>query len=1099
MALQREQIDTLLAEIDGVLSKANPRLPWVMSSEVTQQRQTLERIRHYLKGLQSDSGLSALESSGYRPWPESVPTTNLEVASGQFSSGQFSSGQLASGQLASGQLIEAANSPQAALNLSQQMMQAFTQDLVQLRSSLLQPLHSETVRLQQQRDSLLQEIRQLERQRQQHTLIQQRASQEQQVYDFLQGLMDRLQERLSQQINQVVGTLAAQAKMGDGALVLEAQGSALFPQEAGLPPLPPAQRVEQLQMLQARADQVMTTLDTTLRAFAEALQQNIQSYETSLSQGLDKMHSMGQQGEAIVANLVQKLADQVSGQVLSGTLPLPASPGSRLQGLSVQSIPNIPNTSLPATGVQTPQTSAQSAGSGLGASQPFASYASPESSDRATSRFRVPLSKAPKPTVLGNSGPTARTAPKSGATPPTPHSKAVNETVDEKTDGKADLDLDFDLLEQLEQTTVDSPATADSHTSQTIDPGHTLQTLQNRVPRSETPVETPVETPGEPGNEELDAFYASLFGDTPRRVEPLRLNGDLKLEGGTQLGLESGLEAELAADLGLQLDAELEVPDEPELDAPELDAPELDEPELDALVIEVPAPEIEDLAESLSGDEFDRELDQDLEGDPFAELGVGFADDGEALDLDLLDEDEESGSPVAEARRSQVTPEAPPEVTPELNLASAQNPIPNADGGAAVVINPLAGLDLQVPFQGVTELSPQRPAPSAPEDVVTDPLMADLEEALRSLDPSASAPEVTSTLTGSLTGISGLTNEPKPLTPSSREGDSIPPEDIITTLEAILPLEVGASSPPSPIAPSLSPSPPAQDLGPDLGKQPQRPEVSLIPTPPPQSAPPAADPEEEIYHLAPPEEPLLVPDEEEEGAQLVLQVEQETMQQLAEDLLNLKRLPAVDTDDLFNFDRLGDGDGDGFGADPGEDLFGDSFTSSPQAEEAPEEAADLLDELLEESSPPESLLPEAEDDGLDWLLEDAPSAETTLEPTVETTAETVDQPLDQTILETPAETPVVPLKPAQTPAPVSFDLFANSAFEQNLEEDLDLDSSFEEASELSLDRMTDWFGDGEPEPSSAETLLEEPLLIDHLFADLPDAEKKNDDWNGWDL
>ena len=166
MALQREQIDTLLAEIDGVLSKANPRLPWVMSSEVIQQRQTLERIRHYLKGLHSDSGLSALESSVYRPWPEPVPTTNLEVASGQFSSGQFSSGPLASGPL-----MEAANSPQAALNLSQQMMQAFTQDLVQLRSSLLQPLHSETVRLQQQRDSLLQEIRQLERQRQQQTLI----------------------------------------------------------------------------------------------------------------------------------------------------------------------------------------------------------------------------------------------------------------------------------------------------------------------------------------------------------------------------------------------------------------------------------------------------------------------------------------------------------------------------------------------------------------------------------------------------------------------------------------------------------------------------------------------------------------------------------------------------------------------------------------------------------------------------------------------------------------------------------------------------------------------------------------------------------------
>jgi hypothetical protein len=93
----------------------------------------------------------------------------------------------------------------------------------------------------------------------------------------------------------------------------------------------------------------------------------------------------------------------------------------------------------------------------------------------------------------------------------------------------------------------------------------------------------------------------------------------------------------------------------------------------------------------------------------------------------------------------------------------------------------------------------------------------------------------------------------------------------------------------------------------------------------------------------------------------------------------------------------------------------------------------------------------------------------------------------------------VPPVPASVPSNTTAqDLFANSAFEQNLEEDLDLDSSFEETNELSLDRMTDWFGDAaDPEPPS-ESPSEEPFLIDHLFADLPDAEKKNDDWNAWE-
>ena len=1000
MALQREQIDTLLAEIDGVLSKANPRLPWVMSSEVTQQRQTLERIRHYLKGLQSESALSSLDSSGYHPWSD-IPTTNLEVASGQ-----LASGQLASGQLASGQLMESANSPQAALMLSQQMMQAFTQDLAQLRSSLLQPLHSETVRLQQQRDSLLQEIRQLERQRQQHTLIQQRASQEQQVYDFLQGLMDRLQERLSQQINQVVGTLAAQAKLGDSSLVLDSQGgSPLFPQEAGLPPLPPAQRVEQLQMLQARADQVMMTLDTTLRAFAEALQQNIQSYESSLSQGLDKMHSMGQQGEAIVANLVQKLADQVSGQVLSGTLPpLPASPGSRLQGFNVQ------NTSLQSTsaqaGVQTgTQAGAQAVGSGLGASQNFATYTSQDSSDRTNSRFGVPLSRAAKLPTLVNSGTSSTTAPKSiadsGAT--------ISRKKESSADAPTDLDLDFDLLEQLEQTTVDSPAS-----QAPVETEDQIQAETQVAIQTETQAETQAET--QVGNEELDAFYASLFGDSPRKIEPiaLKLDAEPDTEGQTPLELESELESDLESELQSDLESELE--------GLQLDS-QTEEP--------APIPSLEQ---------------DDLEADPFADLGAGLADDEEALDLELLDEELES--PGAEAPTAGATPELPQTMPPAQQTG--------------IAIDPLAALsvELQAPFQGVTELSPQQPELASqappPEDSVTDPLMADLEEALQSLGSPASAPEVTATLAGTVTGFK---KDSQPLTPAPRETDTIPPEDVITTLTDVLPAE----------------------------KSPQRAEVSLIPTPPPRSVPrkpQEEDLEDEIYHLAHPEELLLVPEDGEEETHIALQVEEETRQQLTEDLSNLERNPPVDTEDLFNLDRLGEGDG--FGEDQGEDLFGDSFTP-PQEQESSAETSGLLEELLEEelleeSSPPESLLPEAEDNGLDWMLEEA--------------------------VGTPAPVAPVPLNttsdsPTNATSPVSLDLFGNSAFEQNLEEDLDLDSSFEETSELSLDRMTDWFGDAaDPESSTespAESSAEEPFLIDHLFADLPDAEKKNDDWSDWPL
>jgi hypothetical protein len=961
--------------------------------------------------------------------------------------------------------MESANSPQAALMLSQQMMQAFTQDLAQLRSSLLQPLHSETVRLQQQRDSLLQEIRQLERQRQQHTLIQQRASQEQQVYDFLQGLMDRLQERLSQQINQVVGTLAAQAKMGDSSLVLEGQGSALFPQEAGLPPLPPAQRVEQLQMLQARADQVMMTLDTTLRAFAEALQQNIQSYESSLSQGLEKMHSMGQQGEAIVANLVQKLADQVSGQVLSGTLPsLPASPGSRLQGFNVQ------NTSLPVPGTAT---GAPSTG-GLSAGQQFASYTSPDSNDRTSSRFGVPLSRSAKPSTVGNSPTSGKTIPNPVADPVVtqPATKASKESAaDRNADGNPPLDLELDLLEKLEQTTVDAETT-------------------------EAQAETQV------GNEELDAFYASLFGDTPRKLEPLDLKLDAELDAElaeeadanaeTQLEFESEVEGELESELDLSLDSELEAPEpEPATLSDFAIADSVGEDETIALE--------EDLEkaleagatgrETLEGGKLERNTlgSDDLETDPFADLGAGLGDDEEALDLELLDDVEPeppAGVATSGVATSGVATSRASDSVSEPTQESAQT----IGIGTGAALDPLAALslELQVPFQGVTELSPQRPGAvpesSPSEDSLTDPLMADLEEALQSFGSppsSPSSPEVTTTLTG----------EPSPQIPSSQ---AIPPEDVITTLADVLP---------------------AWDAVNVL----QRAQVSLTPTPPPVSVPekpPEADLEDEVYHLAPPEEPLLVQDDAEEGTQIDLHLEPETLQQLTEDLSNLERMPPADTEDLFDLDRLDETEGfgkDEFGtdqrvtdrgiADRGvtdefgsasvvpdssiqtaassetgaaesgqnlfeeglftDDLFGDGFAPAQQTSEETAER----EELLEESSPSESLLPEAEENDLDWLMEDPP------QPTV------------------------VPPVPASVPSNTTAqDLFANSAFEQNLEEDLDLDSSFEEAIELSLDRMTDWFGDA----ADSESPSEESFLIDHLFSDLPDAEKKNDDWNAWE-
>lgn len=397
MSLHREQISTLLAEIDGVLNKASPRLPWVMSSEVNQQRQTLEHLRRYLANLQAEGAMDS-----YWPSPlnagvygtDALPLTSLEVP-----------------QAHSTTLTQDPMGSQDGVALSQQMLQRFAQDLGQLRSSLLQPLGTEINRLQQQRDSLLQEIRQLERQRQQYNLVQQRASQEQLMHEFLQGLMERLQERLSQHVTQVISSMA---QGGMGTALGDGGGSLtpVFPQEQQLPPLPVAQRLEQVQMLQSRADQMMVTLDTTLRVFSEALQQNIQSYESSLAQGLERMHSMGQQGEAIVTSLVEKLADQVSSQV-------------PLQGANARLAPSkLP----PPLALQSPVRS--SFGTPLGS----------------PGLDRSPSPIPPKPSHTGVAAP----------------------DLDDLDWNQADLDLDLDLLGSLDPKPTPPTPSASNHTGSTV-------------------------------------------------------------------------------------------------------------------------------------------------------------------------------------------------------------------------------------------------------------------------------------------------------------------------------------------------------------------------------------------------------------------------------------------------------------------------------------------------------------------------------------------------------------------------------------------------------------------------------------------------------
>lgn len=283
----RDQLQALIADIDGILRKMNSRLAWWSSGET---RRVLERVRLYLDSQLTSGGNSGGAISAMPPYA-----------------------------IAPGAVSEAAE--------AQAVLQALMQDLSGLRTSLMQPLQEEIATLRQERYSLMEEVRQLEqRQRHYQTLAGQQAHQQQAIADFLQALIGPLQDRLSQQVSQAIGQIETQ-------LLTEGTGDRLEPsalesrfreeldaftiENSGL--LSPEARLEQLQRLQGESDRLLMSLDSTLRVVFEALERNVNSYNDSLGQGLDKMHRLGQQGELMFSALVNHLA-QLLGQETSSYL-----------------------------------------------------------------------------------------------------------------------------------------------------------------------------------------------------------------------------------------------------------------------------------------------------------------------------------------------------------------------------------------------------------------------------------------------------------------------------------------------------------------------------------------------------------------------------------------------------------------------------------------------------------------------------------------------------------------------------------------------------------------------------------------------------------
>ncbi|HEY9607913.1 hypothetical protein [Allocoleopsis sp.] len=308
-----KDIQSLIADIDSILPKADARLPWSKPGDMAQERRVLGRVRSYLVSQQQNFAAASTELP--------LPATPAQQ-----------------------QVVD-------------QIMQAVTQEMKFLRANLMQPLQSDIEALRQQREALVQEIRQLEQKRRQIDSISQGSTPQQQIIsEFSQGLIDRYSESLTQQLAQILANF--ERRMGhsewpershDAAytpyspIPLAGSDRAIAPAFLDQEPMEPVRQApstsEQLRKLQAHTDQLLITLEANQRAIFEALERDLRGYQASLSQGLEKMHNLGSQGEmlftAVVNRWLEPLTQDPSTRLSSSVPPSDLANPTQAKGISL--------------------------------------------------------------------------------------------------------------------------------------------------------------------------------------------------------------------------------------------------------------------------------------------------------------------------------------------------------------------------------------------------------------------------------------------------------------------------------------------------------------------------------------------------------------------------------------------------------------------------------------------------------------------------------------------------------------------------------------------------------------------------------------------
>ena len=202
------------------------------------------------------------------------------------------------------------------------LLSSMTQELRDIQQNIVVQLARDMARLQAEQSRLTADLQKLQNQQQQIQSRQMqggpgRNNQQQWTKQLAQVIASQLQQELSERLKEMVAPPPPPSQ----------SLTALDP-NIGLSPQ------QQTVNLDENAYRLLASLDTTLNSTFKNLQQELSTYQSSLSQQLGRMHSLQQQGEVILETLVDRLIEQL--QEESGNVQTTAEIiSNRRQGLPV--------------------------------------------------------------------------------------------------------------------------------------------------------------------------------------------------------------------------------------------------------------------------------------------------------------------------------------------------------------------------------------------------------------------------------------------------------------------------------------------------------------------------------------------------------------------------------------------------------------------------------------------------------------------------------------------------------------------------------------------------------------------------------------------